>query len=71
MLFDAFSTFLKGEEKAKEEVKGDLMAFLKDVINTKNVEAVEMALLAIFKKRNELKERFEPIYIASEELLPE
>jgi len=64
--FDAFSTFSKDKEKAKEEANEDLMTFQKHLIDTKNVEAVEMALLAIFKKKKELKELFEPIYIAVE-----
>lgn len=64
--FDAFSTFSKGEEKAKEVINKDLTLFLKDLIDAKNVEAVDMALLALFKKKEELKELFEPIYIAVE-----
>jgi tetratricopeptide (TPR) repeat protein len=64
--FNAFSTFSKGKEKAKEEVSEDLMAILKGLIDTKNVKAVEMALLAILEKKKELKALFEPIYIAVE-----
>jgi len=66
--FDTFSTLLEDKEKAKakEEVSEDLMAILKELIATKNVEAVEMALLAIFEKKEELKALFEPIYIAVE-----
>jgi tetratricopeptide (TPR) repeat protein len=62
--FDAFSTFSKDKEKAKEDANEDLMSFLKVLINTKNVEAVEMALLAILEKKKELKELFGPISIA-------
>jgi tetratricopeptide (TPR) repeat protein len=64
--FDAFSTFLKDKEKAKEEVTEAFTGFLKELIDTKNVETVEMALLAMFEKKNELKELFKPIYIAVE-----
>ena len=36
------------------------------LIDTKNVKAVEMALLALFEKNKELGELFEPIHIAVE-----
>ena len=42
------------------------MAFMMGLIDTKNVKAVEMALLALFEKNKELRELFEPIYIAVE-----
>lgn len=64
--FDTFSTFSKDKEKAKKEINDGLMTFLKELIETKNVEAVETALIAIFEKKNELKELFEPILIAVE-----
>ncbi len=64
--FDAFSTISKDKEKAKEKVTEDLMAFLKDVIDTKNVEAVDMALNTIYEKKKKLKELFESIYVALE-----
>ena len=42
------------------------MAFMMRLIDTKNVKAVEMALLALFEKNKELRELFEPIHIAVE-----
>ena len=42
------------------------MAFMMGLIDTKNVKAVEMALLALFEKNKELRELFEPIHIAVE-----
>ena len=42
------------------------MAFMMRLIGTKNVKAVEMALLALFEKNKELRELFEPIHIAVE-----
>jgi hypothetical protein len=63
---DNFSIFSKDQEKAKEEVKEALMTFLKELINAKNIEAVDIALNALFEKNEELKELFEPISIAVE-----
>ena len=42
------------------------MTLLKKLIDTKNVEAVDMALSAISEKKEELKMLFEPISIAVE-----
>ena len=63
--FNAFSTHSKSEE-SKERVSEGLMAFMMGLIDTKNVKAVEMALLALFEKNKELRELFEPIHIAVE-----
>ena len=63
--FNAFSTHSKSEE-SKKRVNEGLMAFMMGLIDTKNVKAVEMALLALFEKNNELRELFEPIHIAVE-----
>ena len=64
--FDNFSGFLKDREKGKEARNDDIMTFLKELIAAKNVEAVDMALNAIFEKKEELKELLEPIYVAVE-----
>jgi tetratricopeptide (TPR) repeat protein len=64
--FDAFSTFSKDKAKVKEAINEALMAFLEELIDTKNVETVDMALLSIFEKKEALKELFAPIYIAVE-----
>ena len=63
--FNAFSTHSKTEE-SKKRVNEGLMAFMMGLIDTKNVKAVEMALLALFEKNKELRELFEPIHIAVE-----
>jgi len=64
--FDTYSVLLKDKEKAKKIISEGLMALLEDLISVKNVEAMETALLAILEKKKELKELFEPIYIAVE-----
>ncbi|MEA2075479.1 MAG: tetratricopeptide repeat protein [Euryarchaeota archaeon] len=64
--FDSFSGFLKDKEKAKEEITDYFITFLKELIAAKNVEAVDMALNALFKKNEDLKELFKPISIAVE-----
>ena len=61
---DQFSSLLKDTEKAKDVIKGSLMEFLKELIETKNVKVVESALNALFAKKTEFKELFEPISIA-------
>jgi len=63
---DTYSVPFKDKEKAKKIISEGLMALLEGLISVKNVEAVETALLAILEKKNELKELFEPIYIAVE-----
>ena len=63
---DQFSSLLKDTEKAKDVIKGSLMEFLKELIETKNVKVVESALNALFAKKTEFKELFEPISIAVE-----
>ncbi len=64
--FDTLSTFSKDKEKAKEEVTEAFTGFLKELIDTKNVKGVETALNALFEKKKELKELFEPISTAVE-----
>ena len=63
---DSFSKLSKDKEEAKEEIKESLMEFVKELIDAKNVEAVEMALNTIFEKNEKFKELFEPIHIAVE-----
>lgn len=63
---DSFSKLSKDKEEAKEGIKESLTEFVKELIDTKNVEVVEIALLAIFEKKKEFKELFEPIHIAVE-----
>jgi tetratricopeptide (TPR) repeat protein/predicted AAA+ superfamily ATPase len=64
--FDACTALFKDKEKVKGNISEGLMEFLKELIDTKNVEAVEMTLSTIFGKKNELKALFEPISIALE-----
>jgi hypothetical protein len=64
--FDSSCELSKDKVKAKEEIHDHLMTFLKALIETKNVEAVKTALNAIYDKKDELKEFFEPISIALE-----
>ena len=64
--FDTFTTFSKDKEKAKEAINDIFMAFLRELINAKDVETLDMALLAVFEKKKELKELFEPISTAVE-----
>lgn len=64
--FDSFVELSKEKEEAKEEINDDFMAFLKKLIEAKNIEAVNMALNALFEKNEEFKELFEPIHIAVE-----
>jgi len=63
---DQFSSLLKDTEKAKDVIKGTLMEFFKELIETKNTKVVESALNALFAKKVEFKELFEPISIAVE-----
>jgi tetratricopeptide (TPR) repeat protein len=64
--FDSFSTFLKDERKANKIINESFMATLKKLIDAKNLEAVDMALEAIGKTKDEFKDFFEPISIAVE-----
>jgi tetratricopeptide (TPR) repeat protein len=62
----AFDTLCILSEDKEEDITGDLMAFLKRLIDAKTVEAVDMALESIGKNKEELKEVFEPISTAVE-----
>ena len=64
--FDTFRILLKDEKKAKREIKEALTVYMKILIDTKNVEAVDMALEAIGTNKEELKELFKPISTAVE-----
>jgi hypothetical protein len=63
---DNFSTSSKDREQAKEKRDEVIMAFLKSLIDTKNVEAVDMALESIGTNKEELKELFKSITTAVE-----
>jgi tetratricopeptide (TPR) repeat protein len=63
---DNFSTSAKDREQAKEKRDEVIMAFLKSLIDTKNVEAVDMALETIGTNKEELKELFKSITTAVE-----
>jgi tetratricopeptide (TPR) repeat protein len=61
---DRFLELAKGTEKVKESIREAFMEYLKELIETKNVKVVEMALNALFENKYELKEIFEPISTA-------
>jgi tetratricopeptide (TPR) repeat protein len=63
--FGAYTSLFKDKEKVKGNISEGLMVFLKELIDTKNVEALEMALSTIFEKNDEF-EIFKPISIAVE-----
>ncbi|NQE44444.1 hypothetical protein C5S31_00295, partial [ANME-1 cluster archaeon GoMg2] len=63
---DSFSNLSKDKEEAMEGIKESLTEFVKELIDAKNIEAVETSLNTIFEKKNELKALFEPISIAVE-----
>ena len=63
---DNFSTSSKDREKAKERRDEAIMAFLKSLIDAKNVEAINMALESIGKNKKGLRVLFEPITTAVE-----
>ena len=51
--FNAFSTHSKSEE-SKKRVSESLMAFMMRLIDTKNVKAVEMALLGLIERNKQI-----------------
>ena len=63
---DRFSDLSKEKVKAKGVIIESLMKFLKVLVEAKNVKVVESALNALFEKKKEFEEFFEPIAIAVE-----
>ncbi len=64
--FDTFRSLLKDEKEAKREINKALTDYMKILIDTKNVEAVDMALESIGKNKEKLKELFKPVTTAVE-----
>ena len=64
----SFDNCLKAEEdkEVEEKVNSALVSFLKDLIENKNVEAVDIALKVMVEKREKLKELLELIILAVE-----
>lgn len=64
--FDTFHSLLKDEKEEKIEIYKALTYYLKDLIDAKNVKAVDMALESIGKNKKGLKELFKPVSTAVE-----